>query len=265
MSEELHSPLDTADLGDLPAIRLLIEHDDQPGARNMAVDECLLEAALERGQSSVRIYGWDQATVSLGYFQPPSDPERERRFAGLPTVRRLSGGGAILHHLEVTYSFALSPQHPLAQAPSVLYARAHNAVLNVLRGCGVEARMRGADLQNDVEPFLCFSRGDKNDIVLGAIKIVGSAQRRRRGAVLQHGSLILRQSPFAAEVPGLLDLAPTCNVPSDLRSRLGQALAAVLGSSIDRAPLTADEATRVQELIETRYSHLNWGRTEAAP
>lgn len=226
----------------------------------MAVDECLLESALDHNRATVRIYHWEQATVSLGYFQPPHDPDRTLRFGNLPTVRRLSGGGAILHHLEVTYSFVLGPQHPLAADPSDLYRRAHTAILNVLCDCGVEARLRGVDQKAGIEPFLCFSRGDKNDIVLGAVKIVGSAQRRRRGAVLQHGSLLLNQSPFAPELLGLLDLAPSCVLPDDLRSRLGRAIANTLSHHIEEQSLDTQEATRVRELIETRYSHLDWGR-----
>lgn len=244
----------------LPPIRLLIENDNRSGAANMAVDECLLESALDHNRATVRIYGWEQATVSLGYFQPPDDPDRMLRFGSLPTVRRLSGGGAILHHLEVTYSLVLGPQHPLAADPSDLYRRVHNALLNVLCDCGVEARLRGVDQKESVEPFLCFSRGDKNDIVLGALKIAGSAQRRRRGAVLQHGSLLLSHSPFAPELLGLLDLAPSCVLPDDLRSRLGCAIANSLSHSIEQQSLDATEATRFDELIATRYSHLNWGR-----
>ena len=61
-------------------------------------------------------------------------------------------------------------------------------------------------LQFEAEPFLCFSRGDARDIVLGQHKVLGSAQRRRRGAVLQHGSLLLALSEFAPEFPGLREL-----------------------------------------------------------
>ena len=230
----------------------------------MATDECLLETALAHDISTVRIYGWDQATVSLGYFQPPDDPDRMLRFGQLPTVRRLSGGGAILHHFEITYSIALGSSHPLAIEPGRLYQLAHEAINTELASLRLPTRLRGSDLKDGPEPFLCFSRGDKNDLVFGSAKIVGSAQRRRRGAVLQHGSLILRSSPHASEIRGIMDLAPNCLIPNDFRDRLGNAIAQRLGNSIESTELTDAELSRVNELIESRYSHLNWGRPSTA-
>lgn len=241
------------------SIRLFVDEHNEPGARNMAIDECLLESALQRGICSVRIYGWDTATVSLGYFQASDEP-RAPEFANLPTVRRLSGGGAILHHHEVTYSFALCPDHPLTERPSDLYQLAHRAILLELSKSKVVAAMRGVDHKNGPEPFLCFSRGDRNDIVIGAHKVVGSAQRRRRGAILQHGSLLLKSSPFAAELPGILDLEPSATLPTTLRRNLGLAIAEQLGEVIPTPAFTTEELARVHELETGTYSHLNWGR-----
>ena len=249
----------------LQSIRLLIEQHDESGSRNMAIDECLLEGALNAGLATVRVYGWAEATVSLGYFQSADEAAQSERFKGLATVRRLSGGGAILHHHEVTYSIALPSQHPLAHQPSELYRLAHAGILDVLSGYGVEARMRDSDHSQAAEPFLCFSRGDRNDIVLGTQKIVGSAQRRRRGAVLQHGSLMLRHSPFAAELPGLLDLRPNCVLPDSLRTELGQAIAARLTLPVVIDELSSVEQQRVRELESEKYSHLNWSRHNETP
>lgn len=241
-------------------IRLLID-DAQSGARNMAIDECLLEQALHPGRSTVRIYAWHEPTVSLGYFQPAEDPDRERRFGDIATVRRLSGGGAILHDHEITYSFALPADHPLGTNPSELYERAHAGVLQVLHECGVhQAKRRGVDRKSAAEPFLCFSRGDKNDIVIGAIKIVGSAQRRRRGAVLQHGSLLLRRSHLAEELPGLEELVPEFQKPNDFETRLGVAIASRLDNEFQHGQLDVDEEQRVTELVNATYSRLDWGR-----
>lgn len=247
-------------MADAPVIRLLVEEHDEPGARNMAIDECLLESALNAGVCTVRVYGWDTATTSLGYFQAADEP-RAPELADLPTVRRLSGGGAILHHHEVTYSLALGASHPLVEHPSELYQIAHRAILEVLAGCNVRATMRGVDHKSGQEPFLCFSRGDRNDIVIGAYKVVGSAQRRRRGSVLQHGSLLLKRSQFAESLPGILDLEPSAVLSASLRRDLGQAIAASLGVVLPIAALTQEEQVRVHELETGIYSHLNWGRS----
>lgn len=185
--------------------RLLI---DPPlsGVRNMAIDEALLDSAAAGGPFTLRLYRWREATISTGYFQRNS-PEVARggRFAGLPVVRRLSGGGAILHHHELTYSVTAPPDHPLAKEPGLLYAAAHAAMRAALREQGVPVEFRGSSHEGD-KTFLCFSRGDRRDLVALGQKVLGSAQRRRHGAVLQHGSLLLRASEFAPEFPGLTDL-----------------------------------------------------------
>jgi len=175
-----------------------------PGEQNMRVDEQLLQDALT-GQASLRFYQWDLPTVSLGHFQARQGLEVPPRFAGLPVVRRLSGGGAILHDQELTYSCAIPAAHPLCRDPGQLYDLVHTAIISVLSSVQVSCRMRGADAFAD-ESFLCFSRGDARDIVIGRQKIVGSAQRRRQGAILQHGSILLRASHWAPEFPGIQEL-----------------------------------------------------------
>lgn len=185
--------------------RLLVEDQPRPGNWNMAYDAALLNGSLARDEAILRIYRWSEPTLSLGHFQkklPDDLPDSLRR---LPRVRRLSGGGAILHHHEWTYSCAVPPGHPLAKRGTILYEVVHAALIESLRQLGVNARMRGTT--TDEHPFLCFLRSDARDILVGENKIVGSAQRRRRGAVLQHGSLLLRTSSLSPRVPGLFDLA----------------------------------------------------------
>lgn len=172
----------------------------------MRVDADLLRRAVEEGTSTLRFYTWDQPTISLGYFQKDISSVPEP-LAGLPVVKRLSGGGAILHHHELTYSIALSHTHPATAQPSALYGSIHRGVLSVLETGGLVAQLRGdanADPAN--KSFLCFARADPNDIVVGANKVVGSAQRRRKGAILQHGSIVFQKSAFAPQFPGVVDL-----------------------------------------------------------
>lgn len=127
---------------DLP-VQLVIEPEPRRGSWNMAADECLLEAASAEGVRAVRLYQWSEPTVSLGYFQDEREFRGECRFSDLAAVRRLSGGGAILHHLELTYSLVLPPGDPLVADPTRLYSLVHAAILDVLRTAGVEAAMRG--------------------------------------------------------------------------------------------------------------------------
>ncbi|MCC7425164.1 MAG: hypothetical protein IT428_33255, partial [Planctomycetaceae bacterium] len=92
---------------------VIVESHPRSGAWNMAIDEALLETAVDAEQCTLRFYRWSEPTVSLGYFQKPEEAAADPLLAGLPIVPRLSGGGAILHHHEWTYSIALPPGHPL--------------------------------------------------------------------------------------------------------------------------------------------------------
>jgi len=182
--------------------RLLIDP-PLPGPANMARDESLLEACADDGVApTLRFYAWNPATISLGYFQDYVEYERLEPLAGyLSVVRRTTGGGAILHDLEVTYSMVLPLDHPLVRGkPNELYRLAHQAII---RAIGGGARMLGegggrCDASSQRGPFFCFARRHDLDIVIpdvngagGFSKIAGSAQRRTTRAILQHGSIIL--------------------------------------------------------------------------
>ena len=220
----------------------------------MAFDEYLLGQALAADQAAVRVYGWEQATVSLGYFQKDSRSV-DVRFEGVPNVRRLSGGGAILHHHEITYSIALPKSHRVANNPGELYELAHAAIINELAVIGVQANRRGDVNQPNDEPFLCFARQDPNDIVLRGTKIAGSAQRRRRGAVLQHGSILVRASELAPELPGISELSPGASVSAIDRTRIGRSIALLLASGFDETCL-ADAETKDVEGLVAKYERV---------
>jgi lipoate-protein ligase A len=193
----------------------------------MAVDETLLNSAVA-GEASLRFYQWSRPTVSLGHFQAIQQSAIPERFAGLEVVRRPSGGGAILHDRELTYSCALPATHPLARNPSRLYELVHEAIIDVFAARGIESTCRGASAFAN-ESFLCFARGDARDVVVGKHKIVGSAQRRRQGAVLQHGSILLACSEAAPEFPGILEIAGIELTPSDLIPLLTTDIATRIG------------------------------------
>lgn len=225
----------------------------------MALDEALLESALEHERATLRIYRWSEPTVSLGYFQDATAAALDARLAPLPKVRRLSGGGALLHHHEITYSCAVPATHFLAVEPHDLYLAVHQRVLAVLNTMGVAARMRGERLEEREALFLCFGRGDSRDIVLAGHKILGSAQRRRRGAVLQHGALLLHRSPYTPEFPGLFDLGVEKELAAEtLMDDLGMSLAGALGETGVAGGLSQAERSLALVLEEDRYCRLDW-------
>jgi lipoate-protein ligase A len=163
-------------------------------------------------------------------------------------VRRLSGGGAIVHDREWTYSCTLPARHDLARDARRLYARVHEGIIGALAGFGFAARLRGETDARRNQEFLCFGRGDDFDVMIGNNKVLGSAQRRRKGAVLQHGSLVLRASPWALEFPGIFDCAGHSVPESDLIARLAKAVGDILSEHVESGQLSPDERHRATAL-----------------
>lgn len=234
----------------MPDIVHVILDEPQSGVWNMAVDETLLEESLHNGTIFLRLYRWSEATISLGYFQRPEEQQRDPRLADLPSVRRLSGGGAILHHHELTYSCSLPPSHSLAKEPSQLYEQIHTAFSDWIAEQGIPITRRGPSSGKDDEPFLCFLREAAPDLVVRGHKVLGSAQRRRRGAVLQHGSLLLRASEHTPEILGLRDLAPDFADSKPMAANLIERLARSLGAYASVGDLPPSSQINAQQLCE---------------
>ncbi|MEZ6124461.1 MAG: hypothetical protein R3C49_14985 [Planctomycetaceae bacterium] len=193
----------------METVRICVDQEARSGQDNMARDEAMLEqAAAGCLETHLRLYSWSEPTVSLGYFQK-EQTSLDPRLQHCAVVRRITGGGAILHHHELTYSCALPAAHPAKHNPLSVYDVVHKAIIDVLRACGVSSCLRRDSLQarqTAEDVFLCFLRADPRDIVIGYDKIVGSAQRRRKGSILQHGSILLKASELTPEVPGIHDL-----------------------------------------------------------
>jgi lipoate-protein ligase A len=233
----------------IPELRVIIETEAHSGAWNMAVDEVLLETAIAEGVATLRWYQWSEPTISLGYFQKSADLAGDSLLSRLPAVRRLTGGGAILHDDELTYSVAIPADQKLFERPDELYDIVHESIVDGLRECGFAVSFRGQTLKRLEEPLLCFLRQDSHDLTLGESKVLGSAQRRRRGAILQHGSLIRRASPLVKHLLGLADLG-LIDVPADLAKRLCVQVAESLAESWTMGELTLQEIAKVQDLCE---------------
>lgn len=237
------------------------------GAWNMALDEWLLVWAERTGQPVFRIYQWRPATLSLGYFQRWEDRFRHPASLQCPMVRRPSGGGAIVHDRELTYSLALPYSLFPDGGASALYGLVHEALLEVFSLWGVAARLWQCSCPSTVspceEPFLCFQRRSRWDIVADGcdgteVKLVGSAQRRSRTAVLQHGSILLGRSPAAPELPGLEELLGRPVQPEEFGKLWTARLKETLGWSWIPERLTSQELEEVEVLIQTKYRADSW-------
>jgi lipoate-protein ligase A len=170
------------------------------GAENMAADEMLAAEAARLGRPLMRFYRWHHPSVSLGGFQAITEARSTASIAGVPLVRRPSGGGALVHGTDLTYALAVPRGHPWARSPEPLYDAVHAALVAELAARGVVARRHAGHPAAANEAFFCFSRRAAGDVVaawprraLAADdpKILGSAQRRLAAAIVQHGSLLL--------------------------------------------------------------------------
>jgi len=225
---------------------------DSPGATNMALDEALLRSALDRTVASLRFYTWSEPTLSLGYFQ-----KHVERLPGVAWVRRPTGGDAILHHHELTYCFALPAGPPWHNSESWL-CRFHHAVGAGLREFGVDARGVVCGEEKRLGPFLCFQHQTPADLRIAGHKVVGSAQRRPHGAMMQHGSILLRRSPFAPELPGIADLAGVTIPIPDLQRTIVSALEKETGWSFVPDAWTGSEWQTAVELERDKYATREW-------
>jgi lipoate-protein ligase A len=206
----------------------------------MAVDRALLCAART---PAIRLYSWSPPGVSLGWFQRGIDSTRYED-AGYQVVRRLTGGGAVVHHHEVTYAIVLPLAHPSIAGLSVLetYGAIHAPVREALESLGVAAMGRAGDLLADreSEPELCFERASPFDVLVAGRKVVGSAQRRLPDRVLQHGSIVLGPNPLQPAQPSLARVAGRPLSGHDLALALERSFRAAFGPTV-AASLTSEE------------------------
>jgi len=236
----------------------------------MALDEALLDGAPRRGSgddgsrhpddsSTLRLYVFEPAALSLGYFQDlfETNAARARVAPATPVVRRFTGGGAIHHASELTFSIAAplaSGLYAGAVAPS--YERVHAAIARALSDFGVLAVPRGAAaLASDrAGTGMCFHHSSSVDLVWpgpdGALaKGVGSAQRRRAGRVLHHGSIKLGRDPLEA---GVATVRTHCD--RELLADVAQALSAAFTATLDVELVPGAVTAREHEHVAARSS-----------
>lgn len=242
--------------------------DSGPGdaAANMALDHALLERAAESGEAVFRIYAWERPTLSFGLHERTRLSAERVAAAGLDAVRRPTGGRALLHHREVTYSVT-APAVSASLRES--YAIINDILLRGLHRLSVPvtiAERRGRARPPDGAP--CFAEPNAGELVLGERKLVGSAQRRDASALLQHGSILLEndQSRIAAlrdrpsgdtYVATLRETLGRAVDYHDVRDALSTALAEVVGA---RAVDTFDPSPLRQRVAElsAHYRNPEW-------
>ncbi len=246
----------------------VVRHGPAPGAFNMAVDEALLESA-QRGQVTLRFYSWQPACLSLGRNQTARGRYREdeARRRGIDIVRRPTGGRAVYHDRELTYSVT-APADLWGSLPAS-YRRINRALNAGLVALGVPASLApAADFTPRPTTRTCFRDPLEGEIMAGGAKLVGSAQWRTKGGLLQHGSLLLHDdqnvadelrmssssSVPAASLTDFLDQVPTM---SEMIQSLGRAFGQEFGLAMCDEGLTEGERVAATRL-EAKYRSRDW-------
>jgi lipoate-protein ligase A len=258
------------------AWRLLVT-EPTDGAANMAIDEALwVSRQTGEGPPTLRFYAWAPPTVSLGYGQALDAhvDVAACRSLGVGLVRRPTGGSAIYHdgpERELTYS-VVAASGDLGVASDLLesYRWIATALVRGLRGLGAAAEIVAVPVSRGPAPAFCFARTGRYEIEVAGRKLVGSAQRWRRGVFLQHGSLLL-----GADGPRLRALFPTTGDPlatmttleaavgqrlpfDDVASALASAFEAEHGLALRPRGLTDAETARMQTLARDKYATGAW-------
>lgn len=252
----------------------------------MAVDEAILES-VSRGlvAPTLRLYAWEPACLSLGFSQSIRDVDEDRLTGkGWGLVRRLTGGRAILHTDELTYS-VIAPIHEELVAGTLLesYNRIASGLLQAMCSLGVpvEINTDRTRLDPNASGPVCFEVPSAYEITSNGKKLIGSAQARRQLGILQHGSIPLcgdlgritqvlnfnDENDRSIALSRLLEHATTLeNVLSSpvtwevVAQALASAFTNELHLHLQSADLTRSEADRAQELVETRYANAAWTR-----
>lgn len=231
----------------------LLPHAEAGGPTNMAADEVLLLSAAQ-GAASLRFYGWTKATVTLGYFQPAAARFRIPQGESLAWVRRPSGGAALVHHHELTYCLALPPGPPWQCGDSWM-VRMHGIIAQALQDFGLDLVPRGGHSTN---PFLCFQQHTPGDLTCRGHKVVGSAQRKYRHALMQHGGILLKTSEVTPQLPGIEDLTEKPVSAADCQIAILEEFARQTQWRLSPQDWSESEKLEIEALTLAKYGSPAW-------
>jgi lipoate-protein ligase A len=216
---------------------------------NMALDEKLLEWHSERKiPPTIRFYGWNPATLSIGYFQKVEKEinlEAVKKY-GLGFVRRPTGGRGVLHDKELTYSVIVSEDHPdMPKTVTEAYRVISEGILEGFKNLGLDAYFAIPRTEEEKQGLksprsaVCFDAPSWYELVVEGRKVAGSAQTRQKGVILQHGSILLD-----LDEDMLFDLFKYSN--DRVRERMQRAFKnkAVATNTLREEPITIDEAKK---------------------
>ncbi len=234
----------------------LLPYSVADGPHNMAADEVMLNTAATEGVASLRFYGWSPATLSLGYFQPAAARLLDPLLATRPWVRRPTGGATLVHDREVTYALALPRGEPW-QSGEPWMPRMHRIIAAALESLGVAGCVVAEKSLYD-GAVLCFQQQTPGDLLCKGAKIVGSAQRKQRGSLLQHGGILLARSEFTPLLPGILELTNFHIEPEEAARAVANELASKTGWTMTPGNWSEAEKETITDLRMQKYLSAVW-------
>ena len=242
-----------------------------PGALNMAVDQALLQLhALGQSPPTLRFYQWQPPAVSIGYFQEPEAMNPSLcQSLGVDLIRRPTGGRAVLHQNDLTYSLIAGTREGIPSSLPKAYQLICEGLLAGFRLIGIEAEF-GLEKLTGPPPDICFLYSSIGDIVCQGKKFVGNAQMWSGSSMLQHGSIILEpqneawtnlmgmnpdsKEGFNAELQSrttsLLELLGYRIETDRIIDAIGEGLTSILGVNFETGQLSSEEWTLARKIAQ---------------
>ena len=231
----------------------------------MAIDEALFLQSEKSGfDGTLRFYFWEPACISLGYFQKPKETLNLLRCKefGIDITKRMTGGGAIYHHAELTYSITAALPSPLVPVNvDESYRCLEEFIVRGINNLGVTATYRGKADPKDKSVY-CFVRPSKYDVVSGGKKLVGSAQRRTGKLFLQHGSILLNLNDLNKMLSVIKLDSDVSTAKKDFKEKV-TALDAVLGKEPKKVEICKQLVLSFKETYNTTFAEESLTKKEA--
>lgn len=256
---------------------------------NMALDEALLDWHSEgKIPPVIRFYGWEPATLSIGYFQKVEkeiDLEAVKAH-GLGFVRRPTGGRGVLHEHELTYSVIVSEDHPeMPKTVTEAYRVISEGILKGFHQLGLEAYFavpktdEERSALKDPRSAVCFDAPSWYELVVEGRKVAGSAQTRQKGVILQHGSILLdldedklfslfkypnervkerMKSTFKNKAVAINEISPRRISLEEAKEAFYKGFADGLNIELESYQLTEEELAYVNKIAKDRYENDEW-------
>jgi lipoate-protein ligase A len=229
---------------------------------NMAIDEVLLSSRVP----VLRFYQWKPCAVSIGRYQDLDDIDLEYCTENsIDIVRRITGGKAVLHEKELTYSFVIDKEL-MPRSTIESYKIISSAIIQGLRVLGLNPEMNSSRIKNRENP-VCFQETSFNELTINRKKFVGSAQVRKKGKLFQHGSILTgidteKHSSCFKEKPEVDDLRKRItyiDIPEkELKSAIKHGFSGHFNTSLNERSLRNKELSEVKELAIKKYKSEDW-------